>query len=120
MHQAVLVNANIHEGPEVGHVSDGTFQHHAQLQILEGFDALSEFSGLELRARVATGLIQLFENIAYGRHTKALIGEVGGLERFEGGAVANQPFHVAAVLLGNALYQRVGQGGSLQVALYGS
>src|SRR5690606_28721944 len=37
MYQTVLVYADVHERAEVGHVGDGAFQHHARLQVVQGF-----------------------------------------------------------------------------------
>ena len=65
MHQAVLVNADVHESPESGHIGDYSREFLAGLQVpyLLGF---AENEGLELLARVAAGLGQLGDDVLQG------------------------------------------------------
>ena len=57
--QPVLVNADVDEGPEGGHVGDDPGQLHARLEVLHLVDPFGERERLELLARVAARLGQL-------------------------------------------------------------
>ncbi len=70
VHQAVLVHADVDEGAERRDVGHRAFQHHAGLQVVEGFDALLEHRGLEGRARIAAGLFQFAQDVGHGRQAE--------------------------------------------------
>ena len=63
MHQAVLVNADVHEGAERRHVRDDARQLHPRLEVLDLLDAVREAERLERLTRVAPGLRQLREDV---------------------------------------------------------
>ncbi len=90
MHQAVLVHADVDKGAEVGDVGDHPFEDHPRLQVLELLDALLELGGLEFRARVAAGLVQLLDDILHGRFTELLVGKIVGGKGVEEFAVADK------------------------------
>ncbi len=117
MHQAVLVHADIDEGAEVGDIGHHAFEDHARLEVVERLDAVLEFGGLELGARVATGLFQLGEDVADGHQAEGLVGEFLRIEALEETRIADQRADIAAGVGGDALHQRVGfrmHGGSVQ------
>src|SRR5690606_21111383 len=94
--QAVLVHADVHERAERGNVADHAFQDHPRAQVLDVLDAVGELGRLELRARVAAGLLQLLEDVAHGGQAELLVGELLGLERAQEGAVADDLLHLLA------------------------
>ena len=71
VHEAVLVHADVDEGAEGRDIGHHAFQHHAGLEVLERFDAVLEHGGLEGRARVAAGLLQLAQDVGDGRQPEA-------------------------------------------------
>ncbi len=90
MHEAVLVHADVDERAEVGDVGHDALERHAGLQILQIFDALTEDSRLELRPRIAPGLLELGQDVLHRRHAEPLVGEAGGREASQQLHVANQ------------------------------
>lgn len=76
VHQTVLMHADVDERAERRDIGDHTLQHHARLQIGDLLHARGEFGGLEFRARVAAGLLQLADDVGDGGDTEALIGEL--------------------------------------------
>ena len=56
------------------------------LRSLEFLDALGEARGLELGARVASGLLQFLQDVAHGRHAELVVGELLRLDRRAGTA----------------------------------
>ncbi len=73
------MHADVDEGAEVGDVGHHAFEHHARLQIAELLHAVLELGGLELRTRVAAGLVQLAENVGDGGQAEGLVGELLGV-----------------------------------------
>ena len=83
MDQPVLMHADVDEGAEGRDIGHDALEHHAGLEVRERFDALLERRGLECRARIAAGLLQLAQDVGDGRHAKAFVDEVGGLQACE-------------------------------------
>ncbi len=110
MHQAVLVDADVDEGAERGHVGDHALQHHAGDQVLDLVDALGERRGLEGRARVAAGLLQLGEDVGHRRQAERLVDEVRRLHSAQRAGVADQAADVGAGGGQDAPDHRVGLG----------
>ena len=57
MDEAVLVDAQVNEGAELGHVGDNAVQFHALAQVLDVVDVLVKFPDLHRRARVTPGFL---------------------------------------------------------------
>ncbi len=74
MHQAVLMDTDVHESAEIGHVGDRPLEDHAGLKILELLDVGPEGCGPELGARIPAGLGELLEDIPHRGLAKALVG----------------------------------------------
>ena len=74
MHQTILMHADIDKGTEVGHVGNHPFQRHARLEVLQALDPFLEFGRLELGARIATGFVQLAQDVGNSRDTKVFVG----------------------------------------------
>ena len=90
MHQAILMDADVDEGAEVGDVGDHPFQCHLGHQIADFFHPFLEGSGLELGARVTARFVQLADDVGDGGHAKLLVRVVGGFEGAQQAAVAEQ------------------------------
>ena len=101
VHQAVLVNADIDEGAEVGDVGHDSGQHHALHQVVDACHIGVELKLLYLFARVAAGLLQLAHDVGEGgqphrrRHIAADVNLVAFL------AVGHQFGHAAAAVAGH-------------------
>ena len=67
--EAVLMDANIDEGSEVGDVGDDAWQNHAFAQVVDGLYAGVELELLNLFAGVAPRLLQLMHDIGEGRES---------------------------------------------------
>ena len=63
VHQPILMNADIDEGSELGHVGDDAFERHARLQVPDLLHVVLKAGREEFVARVASGLAQLFQNV---------------------------------------------------------
>ena len=72
MHQPVLMDADVDEGPEVRDVGDDSRQLHARLEVVDLVDSLGKGEGLELDARVAPGLGQLIQDVGQRRQADSL------------------------------------------------
>ncbi len=64
--EAVLMDADVDEGAELGDVGDDAFEDHAGLNVGELADVIVEVGGDELVAWIAAGLAELFENVVDG------------------------------------------------------
>ena len=64
--QAVLVDADIHEGTEIDDVADGTGEDHALLQVLDLQNILAQDGLGQVFTGVAAGLLQFFGDIQQG------------------------------------------------------
>ena len=93
MNEAVLVDADIDEGAELGDVGDDAFEDHVGLDVCELADLFVEAGGDELVARVAAGFAEFLEDIVDG---EAACGEIfyvdlrqelRGLDEFGDGCV---------------------------------
>src|SRR5690606_26031133 len=100
--------ADVDERPGRGDVADHAFQDHPDLQVLDLLDTVGEARGLELRTRVAAGLLKLLQDVADGRHAKALVGVLLGPDAAQEAGIADQLLHLAAAVADDALYHRVG------------
>ena len=63
MHQAILLDAYIHEAAEVGDVGDDAGEHHPCFHIIYRADALIEVPHLDSLAWVTAGLLQFAHDI---------------------------------------------------------
>ncbi len=70
------MDTDIHKGTKVGDVGDRALEDHSRLQVVHGLNAIGKGGRFELRARVAAGFFQLFDDVGYRRHAKALVGKV--------------------------------------------
>ena len=75
MHQAVFLDAHIHETAEVGDVRHDAGQHHAYLQVVDGLHVLVELEFLDGLSRVTSGFLQFLHDVGQGRETH-LVGHV--------------------------------------------
>ena len=67
--EAVLMDANVDEGSEVGDVGDDARQQHAFLQVVDGLDVSVELECFNLFAGVAAWLLQFAHDIGEGRES---------------------------------------------------
>ena len=67
VHEAIVVHADIDERAERGHVRDEALEHHARLEVLHRGDVVAELRRIELRARIAAGLLELADDVTQGR-----------------------------------------------------
>ena len=79
MHEAILVDADIDEGTESGHIGDETGESEAWLEVGNFFDAFGETEGFELLAGVAAWFGEFVEDIFEGGEA-----DIGGEIFFEG------------------------------------
>ena len=81
--QPVLVHAHIDECAERSDVGDDTLEDHAELEVGDLLDARGEGRGGEGRARIASRLLELAEDVGDRRHAEPLVGELRGLQRLQ-------------------------------------
>ena len=67
--QAVLMDADIDEGPEGGYIRDNPRQSHAGLDIFDFIDFFCETEHLKLLARISAGFGQLLHNVIQRRQS---------------------------------------------------
>ena len=91
--EPVLVDSHVHEGAEGRHVGHGSFEHHARLDVTDLGHALLKRRGLELRTRIAPGLIQLGEDVRDGGHAEFSGGVIGRVERVQHARIADELRH---------------------------
>src|SRR5215813_7896293 len=108
MHKAILVYAHIDEGAKRRHVSHRPFQHHAGLQVVQGFDTVRENRGLESRTRIAARLFQLAKNVADSRQAEGIVDEILRRESAQCHGVADEPLHVGLRPLDDPAHHRIG------------
>ncbi|MNC46802.1 hypothetical protein D3C75_958330 [compost metagenome] len=108
MHQAVLMDADVDEGAEVGDIGDHPFQYHFGHQVADFLHPLLEGRGLELGARVAARLVQLADDVGDCGHAELLVGVVGRLQAAQQAAVAEQALHCLFQLGEDPLHHRIG------------
>ena len=74
MDQAVLMDADVDEDPDSGHVGDYALQYHSFAQIVELVDTLGELDDLELFARIAARLGEFFgEYVDHNHRPEAVL-----------------------------------------------
>ncbi|ESU47082.1 putative transcriptional accessory protein [Streptomyces sp. HCCB10043] len=110
MDQTVLVNADVDERAERGHVRHDALQHHARLQVAELLDALLEGRRAESGPGVAPRLLQLLQDVRHGRQSEHVVHEVRRAQRPQGLRVTDQRGHLAARALPHPPHHRVGLG----------
>ena len=110
MHQAILVDADVDEGAEVGDVGHRALQRHALPQVVEGLHPFQEFRRLELRARVPPRFFQLRQDVPDRGQAKLVVGELGRVQAAQGGDVADQFADALAGPGEDAPHHRVGLG----------
>src|SRR3990170_2103797 len=93
MDQSVLVDTDVDERPEIGDVRNDPFKNHSRREVLKLMHALFELSRLELRSRVASGLLQLSENILHRRLSEAFVREIRSAQRPQKRRIAEERFH---------------------------
>ncbi len=79
MHEAILVDADIDEGTESGHIGDESGEAEAWLEVGNFFDAFGKTEGFELLAGVAAWFGEFVEDIFEGGEA-----DIGGEIFFEG------------------------------------
>ncbi len=110
MHQTVLVDTDVHERAEGGHVGDHALQDHPGGQVGDLLDALLEGGRPERGTRVSARLLQLLEDVGDGRQTEGVVHEVGRPQRAQHARVADEGRHLLARGLHHAAHHRVGLG----------
>lgn len=65
--QAILVDSDIDEGAEVGHVGDHTLEPHPLLEVGEFPDILSELGRLKGLSGISAGFLELSGNVSERR-----------------------------------------------------
>ncbi len=106
MHQAVVVDPDVHERAEARHVGHDSRQHHARLQVCEVVD-VGEAEHLECRARVSPRLAELGDDVLE-RRAPDFVGDVGvDVDRRPPLGIAEQVQDRAAQVLGDLLHQGV-------------
>ena len=70
VNEAVLVDADVDEGSELGDVGDDALEHHVRLDVSELANGLGEAGCDELVARVAAGLAKFFEDVGDRERTR--------------------------------------------------
>src|SRR5207245_1091472 len=73
VHEAVLVDPDVHEGAEGGDVGDDALEDYARFEVLELVHALLEAGRLEGRTRVAARLLQFRAYVADGRPAESVV-----------------------------------------------
>ena len=66
MHQSILVDADVDKCAELGDIGDHAFQHHARLDIRNLPHLVAEAGRDKLVSRIASGLLQLGQNVVDG------------------------------------------------------
>ena len=74
MHEAVLVDTDVHESTEVGDVRDDAGQNHAGSKVLDVVDAAVEAELFKLLSWVTAGFLQLLHDVLEGRQTHGVGG----------------------------------------------
>ena len=106
--ETILMDSDIHEGAECRHVGHRALKNHARGEIGNLMYALFKGGGLELRARVASGFIQLGDDIGHRRNTEGLIRKVRWRQRAKYAGIANKFRNTQARLLRDAGDERIG------------
>ena len=63
VYQAIFLDADVHKGAEVGDVAHDAGQLHTFAQVVQGADVRVKLEHLDGAARVASGLVQLLEDV---------------------------------------------------------
>ncbi len=107
MHQAVLMDADIDEGAEVGDVGHDARKLHARHEVVDGMHAGVELERLGFAARVEAGLLQFLHDIVERRHAHRLGDIAVEVDAAACGRVLHQVTHAAAAVLGHVLHHGV-------------
>ncbi len=84
MHQAAVLQADVHKGAEIDHVQDRSFELHGGLQIFELEDAFFENGRRQVLARVAAGPGQGLQNVRHRGQTRTQpVRQIKGRQRLE-------------------------------------
>ena len=107
MHEAILVNANVHERAEVRHVRDHAFHPAARNEVVDGLDAVIEFRVAEFLTRVAARLLQFLHDIVEGSLTHLVGEELIDLDSLHRFGIAHDILHRNTHLLGHLFHEGV-------------
>ena len=117
MNQAILMDADVDKGPEVGDVGHNAGKLHAGNKIVDGMHPGIELESLYLGTRVASGLLQLLHDVAERRQAD-LLGDIAldvdALARLR---IIHQIGDRAPVVAGHLLHQLIAfgvDGGSIE------
>src|SRR5690606_34329391 len=108
MHEAILVDADVHEGAEVRHVRHHALQPHAGPQVGDPLDAFREARADELATGIATRLLELGQDVAHRRLAEAIVGELRRIQSAQQLAPADDLGHRAPDAREDALDHRIG------------
>src|ERR1700722_8341099 len=107
MHQAILMNADVDESSELGHIGDDAFERHPYLQVRDLLDVVLK-AGREKRiARVAPGFAQLFQNIVQSIDSG---GQTAAVEFLQQRGLFYEPLYWHVQVFGDLFHHRVGLG----------
>ena len=110
MYQAVLLDADVHEGSEVGDVAHDAGQLHAFVQVVQRADVGVELEHLDGASRVASGLVQFLKDVLEGRHADGIRQVTLGLDAQAQLLVGYQFMDGAAQVPGHLLHDAVAFG----------
>ena len=75
-----MVDTDVHERAEDGHVRHDAFERHARLQVLQRLHAVVELRRPEAGPGIATGLLEFEQDVAHREGAEPVVGELPGLE----------------------------------------
>ena len=107
VHQPVLMDTHIHERAESSHVSHGTFQNHAGLQVRDLLHSFFEGGCGEFGARIAARLIQLGDDVGDGGDSELVGGKICRVQPVKHAGIADQFRHSQARRSGNRPHHRI-------------
>ena len=122
VHEAVLVNADIHECTEVCHVGHDTFHPATRNQVLNRANLVVELGVAEFLTRVAARLLEFLDDIVQGRLTHFVGEKFFEVDCLHGFGVTHHVLHRDACLLGHLFDESVvfGVNGGIVQRVFGT
>jgi hypothetical protein len=108
--EAVLVDADVDEGAEVGDVGDDAFEGHVVFEVGDGEDVVAEGEGVELLAGVAAGFAEFVDDVVEGGFADVVGGVGGDVDALGGVGVADELGEGEVEVLGDAFDEGVAFG----------
>ena len=97
----------VNKRSKVGDVTDNTFQDHIRFKIRNFFYTILESCSFKLRTRIATGFLELVDNIFDGRQAKLIRGIPRRVKIVERDAVTDQLSDILAGITGDFLHNAI-------------